>query len=284
MFEFKFKDADAGYRPEVENTVECAVDLVRQYAGRVVIITGAGLSSHALPTFRSNSNQGLWDVLATPILAKSHFYEDPLPAWKLHANVRNLQVTGSLKPSCAHCVIHELVHEGYVSHVLTQNVDGLHNFRGDESRVLEMHGSVNDYGECESCQALRLVDHLSILREGIIPRCEVCGGVLKPPVAFFEDSVPKQIRQAAYRCLDSCDVIFLVGTHCAVDPVLSLAETAKRNGSIIIEVNTETTHATPFVDVVLRGTSDEIFKEIGHLMFPSMNFDTPDATEQFLSE
>ena len=269
----ELRDVDAGYKPEVENTIECAVNLMKTHKPRITIITGAGISSHVLPTFRSNSGSALWDVLKGPILRKSNFYDDPLPSWKLAANVRSIQLQGNLLPSPSHKIIHELLKAKYVSHVLTQNVDSLHNFPGDEDRVLELHGCVTDFGECETCCALRLVDHMQILHDQVVPKCEVCGAVLKPPVAFFQDTIPRHIRAAAYRALEDTEVLFLVGTHCAVDPVLSLVTNAKQNGVIIIEVNIETTHASGFADIVLRGTSDEVFEQIAKELLPGVNFD-----------
>ena len=71
----KLKEEDAGYKPVFENTIECAVNVIRSHVPRVTIITGAGISSHSLPTFRSNNGSALWDVLKGPIAMKSHFYE-----------------------------------------------------------------------------------------------------------------------------------------------------------------------------------------------------------------
>ncbi|KAK8846108.1 hypothetical protein M9Y10_020110 [Tritrichomonas musculus] len=278
FIDLSFKETDAGYQIPCENTVEFAVSLLRDYFGKVVIITGAGISSHALPTFRSNNHSGIWDVLKSPILSKSYFYDNPLPSWRLAANVRSLQLHGSFGPSLSHKVIHQLIQSGYVSTVVTQNVDSLHHFDGDEDHLIEIHGCVTDFGECETCHALRFVDHMKIIREQVVPRCEVCGSVLKPPIAFFQDKIPDYLREAAYKALNSCDVLFLVGTYGAVDPVLSLAQTAKQKGAILVEINIETTNCTTFSDVVLKGKCDDIFQQIAEILFPGQDF-TSTATK-----
>lgn len=249
-------------KPCLENTIECAVDLFKSYSGRICVITGAGISSDQLPTFRSNSHSGLWDVLKFPILSKSNFYSNPLPSWRLAANVRNLQVRGELKPTVAHCILHEMLKRGIINGILTQNIDSLHCFKGDEKKVIELHGAVTNYGVCETCHANRLVDQLKILEQKVCPKCSVCGATLKPPVAFFEDPIPASVRSAANATLSSSDVLILVGTHCAVDPVLSMTETAKKNGTILVEVNTETTVASGFMDMTLKGTCNSIFEAI----------------------
>ena len=269
----ELREVDAGYKPEVEDTIDCAVRLMKAHAPHIIVITGAGISSHALPTFRSNSGSALWDVLKGPILNKAHFSQNPFPSWQLAANVRSIQLQGNLIPSRAHKIIHELLQAHIIHSVLTQNVDSLHSFPGDEDRVIELHGCVTDFGECETCSALRLVDHMKILHDQVVPTCAVCGSVLKPPVAFFNDAIPRHIRAAAYRALDEAEVLFLVGTHCAVDPVLSLVTAAKQRGVIIIEVNIETTHASQFADIVLRGTCDDVFEQIAAKLLPDVRFD-----------
>ncbi|OHT06393.1 transcriptional regulator, Sir2 family protein [Tritrichomonas foetus] len=272
FFELTFKDTDAGYRIPCENTVDFVIELLKNYKGRVCIITGAGISAHVLPTFRSNNNSGIWDILKSPILSKSHFYENPHPSWRLSANIRSLQIQKSLVPSLSHYVIHELIQHNYISKVITQNVDSLHHFDGDDDKVIELHGCVKDYGVCETCNMRRNVDLMQFLNDSEVPRCEVCGAVLKPPVAFFEDMIQKDLRESAYSTINQCDVLFLVGTHCAVDPVLSIAQYAKQIGAIIVEINTETTHATPFADVVLKGACDDVFEQIGQELFPGKEF------------
>lgn len=278
------KDADIGILPNFSNTVDCVCDLLNKYKGRIVIITGAGISSHQLPTFRSNNNSGLWEAFSPPILAKDNFYENPKPSWKLLSNVRNLQVSRILHPSLAHFVMHYLIRNGYVHSIITQNIDGLHNFKQDyeEKRIIELHGAVSDYGICEHCpinpttgeKPKRHVDNLSILQSGECPVCEVCGHILKPPVAFFGDKIePSKRERATESLMVFCDVLILVGTHCTVDPVLSMASEAKRNGSIIVEVNPTPTPADGLVNVQLSKSADEIFLEIGEKIMPDIDFE-----------
>jgi NAD-dependent deacetylase len=271
--EVDFRPSDAGYRVPCSDTIECVVDLIRTYSGHITFVTGAGISSHALPTFRSNNHTGLWDVLDQPILAKENFSTDPLPAWKLASNVRALQLRGVLQPSLAHRVVHEIVKRKLARCVITQNVDGLHSFPGDETCVVELHGSVTDNGICEQCGTTMPVDHLKFLEELSVPKCPTCGGVLKPPVAFFQDAIPREVREAADRAMQAADLVFLVGTHCAVDPVMSMVADAKRRGVVLVEINPQTTHATAFVDVAIRQTADDAFREIALLLMPELRIE-----------
>lgn len=266
-------DTDIGSRPDVTNTTECVVKLLRQYRGRIVVVTGAGISSHQLPTFRSDNNSGLWEAFGKPALDKISFYQCPDPCWKLLANVRNMQKQKSLYPSLAHHVIHELLKRKYVSRIITQNIDGLHSFPGDADKVIELHGSVSDYGICEHCQQRRKVDCLKILEIKGSPVCEECGKVLKPSVAFFGDVIEHDKRTAAYTALSQCDILILVGTHCTVDPVLSMASEARRRGCVIIEINLAATPATGFVDISLQGKADDVLGDIAKQIMSDIDWD-----------
>ena len=274
LFEINIKESDIGLKTTYNNTIDQAVELLQQNFGRVVFITGAGISATQLPTFRSNDNTGLWAVLPSLIMSKSQFYQNPLPSWRIAANVRNLQLNGTLKHTKSHNIVHRLLADGYISKIITQNCDSLHTYNDENDKnVIELHGAVGDTGMCEKCNKLRDVDTLQILNHDKCPTCPVCGSILKPPVAFFEDVIPQQIRQAAYDSLSMCDVIFVVGTYCAVDPVFSMVSSAKRNGTILVEINPEENNGSKYMDVCLRGESDEILSKIAQIMYPGESFD-----------
>jgi NAD-dependent deacetylase len=279
-------DSDLGVRPSVSNTLACVISLIVRSAGRTTVITGAGISSHQLPTFRSNNNSGLWEAMSAPLFDLRNFSKNPGPPWKLIANIRNLQVTGMLYPSLAHHVLHLLLRRNFISHIITQNIDGLHNFASDVGRIVELHGAVSRYGVCTECSRSFDVDHLEILRTCEAPRCPGCASVLKPPVAFFGDAIAVSKRTAATAALAECELLILIGTHCTVDPVLSFAVTCKREGAVVVEINISPTTASSFVDVSLRGKADALLLEIGQELMPDIHWGTLklDDWEPALSE
>jgi NAD-dependent deacetylase len=264
---------DLGFGGEFTDTVDCVVNLLQVHAGRAVLISGAGLSAHKLPTFRSNNNSGLWDSFSPPSIASATTFDNPTLVWRLMSNIRNMQVTGMLHPSLAHFVIHELLCRGILSHVITQNIDRLHCFASDMSKVIELHGAVADFGICQHCNCKRPVEHMQLLHTGGFPLCEVCQSPLKPPVAFFGDKIDVEKREAARCALMHADLLILVGTHCTVDPVLSMAADAKNSGCVIVEINLTATHASRLVDVSLRGTADELFGNIAKVMMADIDWD-----------
>lgn len=274
--ELNINDAEIGYRPSnLSNTVDCLVHLLEKYKGNVTVITGAGISSHQLPTFRSHDkSSGLWDKsFFTPtILDKCNFYQNPSPCWKLVANLRNLQVRKNLHPSLSHHVLHYLLRNNFINSIITQNIDSLHNFAGDDDKVIELHGVVNNQALCEKCNKVLEVSHTQfehilqakkIDSEVELPHCPVCNSILKPLVAFFGDAIDERLKTKAQSFLNFSNVVILVGTHCSVDPVCSLVAQAKRTGTILVELNKTQTPASSFVDVSILMECDQVFKEVG---------------------
>jgi NAD-dependent deacetylase len=273
--EVRILDTDAGEASVVSNTVECVVDLLRRHSPHCTVITGAGISAHQLPTFRSNDNSGLWEAFtpANGAVTRAGFYSKPKQTWLLLANIRHLQITGRLHPSLAHHVVHHLLRQHFVSHVITQNIDSLHSFRGDLDSVTELHGAVHDYGICEQCRRHTQIDVVEIIHNQTCPICETCGAVLKPPVAFFGDLIETEKRDRAAEVLCDSSLVITIGTHMAVDPVLSMVTTAKQNNSVIVQINLTATAANRFVDVALQGKADDILGAIGRQLMPQIDWD-----------
>jgi NAD-dependent deacetylase len=275
----KLHDTDLGVPMEFDNTIGELIELLKLHKGHTVIITGAGVSSHQLPTFRTSNGKGLWEVTWPAVLARDSFYANPNPCWKLLANVWNLQVSKILHPSMTHHVIHELVRAGFVTNVITQNIDGLHCFKEDVNKVVEIHGAVDEAGLCEKCNEKQKVDYLKILQTGGVPHCSKCGTVLKPGVALFGDRIDDQRREQAHEAMVNCDLLIVVGSHCTVDPILSIASEAKKTGCIVAEVNTAVTSASKFMDVSLEGKADDVFLLIGKELIKNVSWDLLDLTD-----
>ena len=280
-FSLHFEPQDLGLKESFPQTHQSAANIIRENWGKVVVITGAGISSHVLPTFRSNDSNGLWDVVSAPVMDKTQFYSNPYTAWKLHANVRNLQLRKTIYPSASHRVLHYMMQRGAVSNIITQNIDSLHSFPEDEQKIIELHGRVTDFGDCEKCQQHRRVDHMEVLRTGQCPKCPICGENLKPTVAFFQDLIPKEVRVRANKIIQCANVLLLLGTHCAVDPVLSYVQEAIQTGIIVIEVNPDITNISKYVDIKFAEKTDDCMTVIGKLLFPEIDFDKKIPGEPF---
>lgn len=95
-----------------------------------------------------------------------------------------------------------------------------------------------------------------------VPRCEKCGGLLRPDVVWFEESLPRKQLEAAVDAARTCQVFFSIGTSGVVQPAAALAHAARSEGAVVIEINAEPTPLTPKVDFAFHGRSGEILPEL----------------------
>ncbi len=95
-----------------------------------------------------------------------------------------------------------------------------------------------------------------------MPRCQKCGGLLRPDVVWFGEALPRDQLEAALAAARACDVFFSIGTSGVVQPAASLAFAAHNRGAAVVEINAEPTPLTPKADYVLRGKSGEILPEL----------------------
>ncbi|HEY75618.1 MAG TPA: NAD-dependent deacylase [Thermoflexia bacterium] len=216
----------------------------------VVVLTGAGISAESgVPTFRGP--EGLWrSFRPTDLATPEAFRRDPALVWEWYDWRR--QRIAACQPNPAHRVLAEM--EAVIPDftLITQNVDGLHQAAGSRN-VLELHGNIWQV-RCTTCRWSG-EDRRVPLPE-IPPRCR-CGGLLRPDVVWFGESLPPHILEAAWEATSRCQVMLVIGTSAVVQPAASLPVTAKRNGAYLIEVNPAETPLTPLADEVLRGPAGE---------------------------
>lgn len=215
-------------------------------AEKVVFVTGAGISQESgIPTFRGKD--GLWRKYDAMKLATiDAFYEDPKLVWEWYEERRKNIMAA--KPNAGHLAIAEL--EKFRSvHVLTQNIDGLHQ-RAGSTQVYELHGSIITI----KCTVCGFKDTITSEFSTLPPLC-TCKNILRPNVVWFGESLPQDIWHAAMQQASSCDVMVVVGTSLAVSPANLLPVYAKQNGATLIEVNPEETVMSGNMDLSIRSSA-----------------------------
>ena len=221
-------------------------------ATRVVVLTGAGVSQESgLRTFR-DAQTGLWARYKPEDLASPEaFARDPKLVWDWYAWRR--EAIKGVRPNPGHYALVEMEKRIPQFTLITQNVDGLHHFAGNQN-VLELHGNIQKV-RCSECRTFteEWVDDT----EGV-PTCSVCGGLLRPDVVWFGETLPRAELEAAVTASRAAQVYFSIGTSGVVQPAASLAHAARNNGSVVIEINAEPTPLTPKVDFAFHGKSGEI--------------------------
>lgn len=115
--------------------------------------------------------------------------------------------------------------------------------------MIELHGNIWKV-RCVSCGS-EDYDYRTPLPE-IPPKCKICGGLLRPGVVWFGESLPMDALQKAYELSEDAEVFIVVGTSAQVYPAAELPFVARRNGARLIEVNPEETPITPYADVSFR--------------------------------
>ena len=137
--------------------------------------------------------------------------------------------------------------------LITQNVDGLHREAGSR-RLLEIHGNLWEV-RCTKCGLLTMDRSQDM---GELPKCSECGGLLRPNVVWFGESLDPDIIQKAIEASKNCELMLIVGTSGVVQPAASLAFQAKAGGAVVAEINIEQTPQSGQMDFVLTGPSGKI--------------------------
>lgn len=226
-----------------------------QSASSVVALTGAGISAESgIPTFRGAG--GMWksfrpEDLATP----EAFTRDPKLVWEWYLWRRGL--IARAEPNPGHYALARLEQRAPRFHLVTQNVDGLHD-RAGSRKILKLHGDIWQV-RCTGCGLERRDERLAF--DEMPPRC-ACGGLLRPAVVWFGEMLEADVWQRAERAVAETELLLVVGTSAVVYPAAGLVPLARRSGARIIEINLEETPYSASVDCSLRGKAAELLPKL----------------------
>nr|WP_184748914.1 NAD-dependent protein deacylase [Spirochaeta isovalerica] len=203
-----------------------------------VAFTGAGVSTFSgLKDFRGEN--GLGRIMEPEkIFDINIFNRDPSffyqQARELVYDLENIE------PSVVHKELARLEKAGALQAVITQNIDRLHQRSGSQ-RVIEVHGTA-ETAYCRNCgEKYSYHDIAPVASEGKVPRCRECGGVIKPDITFYGESLPEKAVQEAVDVSSRADLIIALGSTLVVYPAASFIDTALQNGGKLIVVNNQPT-------------------------------------------
>ena len=211
----------------------------------VVFFGGAGVSTASgIPDFRSENglyNQNFSSTYSPEELLSHHLWEqDPEAFYDFY---RTMMCAPEARPNRAHLKLAELEGQGKLDAVITQNIDGLHQMAGSK-RVLELHGSTHR-NRCVRCG--RSYSQEWMLETEGVPTCE-CGGVVKPDVVLYEESLDERVLEESVRAISSCDMLIIGGTSLVVYPAAGLVNYFQ--GSTLAIVNLQPTSRDAAADLV----------------------------------
>ena len=217
---------------------------------RIAVLSGAGISAESgVPTFRDDKN-GLWAKFDPYELSSTEGWQQhPERVWAWYLWRHHL--VNDVEPNAGHRAVAEWQAHADV-HVITQNVDNLHE-RAGSAPVHHLHGSLFDF-RCDSCNSV-YTGPLAEVPEPVLeltpPTC-VCGGLIRPDIVWFGEALPDGPWEAAVQAVSTAEVVVVVGTSAVVYPAAGLPELALARGAVVIEVNPEPTALSASATVTIR--------------------------------
>ena len=222
----------------------------------IVFFGGAGVSTESgIPDFRSVDglyNQQ-YDYPPETILSHTFFCINTEEFYRFY---RAKMLALDAKPNAAHKKLAQWEQEGKLKAVVTQNIDGLHQAAGSKM-VYELHGSVHR-NYCQKCGAF--YDARYMLESKGIPKCEKCGGIIKPDVVLYEEGLDDATMRGAIRAINHADVLIIGGTSLTVYPAAGLID--YYNGNKLVLINKSVTPMDSRADLLVQGPIGEIFSQL----------------------
>ena len=225
-------------------------------AHRIVFFGGAGVSTESgIPDFRRQDGlyHQQYDVPPETILSRTYFDRHPAEFYRFY---RNKMICLTAKPNAAHKKLAELEQAGRLLAVVTQNIDGLHQMAGSRN-VLELHGSVHR-NICRSCGAV--YDAEWVMMTNGIPHCDKCGGMVKPDVVLYEESLSEDVLTRSISAIASADLLIVGGTSLVVYPAAGLLRYFQ--GDSLVLINRDATQMDKMADLCIRDAIGAVMEQI----------------------
>lgn len=264
--------------------VSRAVEVLR--GAKIGVLTGAGISTDSgIPDYRGKGSRTRTpmtiDEFVSSPTARERYWLRAHRGWPTFAHAI---------PNSGHNAVVALEQAGFVSGVITQNVDNLHRQAGTK-HVIELHGTLGTV-LCLSCRQefgrddietrlenlnpwlseVPALDPAELAPDGdanveltgrvVVPECTVCGGILKPNVVFFGEFVPQKQFVAAADLVKRADALLIAGSSLAVNSGLRLVEVARRKKIPIVIINRGATKADRLATYKFDAGTSEVLSEL----------------------
>ena len=222
----------------------------------LVFLGGAGVSTESgIPDFRSTD--GLYNMKykypPETIVSHTFFVRKTEEFYEFY---KDKMMALDAKPNKAHEKLAEWERQGKCKAVVTQNIDGLHQMAGSK-KVLELHGSIHR-NYCTKCG--KFFDAAYVKNSDGIPKCDDCGGLIKPDVVLYEEGLDNQVVSDAIYAISHADVLIIGGTSLAVYPAAGMIDYFKGNHLILI--NKSSTPRDGQADLIINDSIGEVFGQL----------------------
>lgn len=219
---------------------------------KIVFFGGAGTSTESgIRDFRGKNGlyrEKVGDLSPETILSHDFFFDDPEAFYRYYRT--HFLRTGML-PNPAHAALARLEELGKLTCVVTQNIDGLHEDAGSRT-VYHLHGTVTR-NYCTECGKEYPTSRLASEEE--LPRCE-CGGLVRPDVVLYGESLPEREFEAAITAIADADMLIVGGTSLTVYPAAGLLRFFR--GKYLVILNQQPTPYDSYASLILRAPIGQV--------------------------
>ena len=222
---------------------------------RIVFFGGAGVSTESgIPDFRSVDGLYSQKFEYPPETIISHSFYERRPEYFFRFYREKMLPLG-FEPNITHKVLAQWEKDGKLAAVITQNIDGLHQKAGSKT-VYELHGSVlRNY--CTRCRRFYSAEFIRDAQG--VPKC-TCGGIVKPDVVLYEESLDQQTLENSIRAIENADLLMVAGTSLTVYPAAGLVN--YYHGNRLVLINRDATPYDSFADLVFHDSLGSIFSQL----------------------
>lgn len=241
----------------MENKIQELTNIIKN-SKNIVFFGGAGVSTESgIPDFRSADGlySSKYDRKFSPeeILSHNFFYSHTNDFYKFY---KDKMIYTKAKPNPAHIVLAQLEKMGKLKAIITQNIDGLHQMAGSKN-VFELHGSVyRNY--CTNCYRSYDLDY--IIKSKDIPKCESCGGIIKPDVVLYGEALDNNVINAALNAIKNADTLIIGGTSLVVYPAAGFVDYFR--GKNLILINKSSTQYDNKANLVINDSIGKVLKSV----------------------
>lgn len=244
---------------DLQQQIETFAALLRE-SDNIVFFGGAGVSTESnIPDFRSTDGlyHQQYDYPPETILSHTFFMRNIEEFYRFY---KAKMLIPDAKPNPAHLALAKLEEMGKLKAVITQNIDGLHQAAGSKN-VQELHGSVlrNHCMRCGESYDAEYMRH----SDGV-PKCEKCGGIIKPDVVLYEEGLDNDTISRSVSAIANADVLIIGGTSLVVYPAAGLIDYYR--GKKLILINRDSTPRDGRADLIIRAPIGQVFSKAMELL------------------
>jgi len=187
------------------------------------------------------------------IVSHSFFMKNPEEFYRF---MRDKMIYPDAKPNTTHLRLAELEARGKLKAVITQNIDRLHQKAGSKT-VYELHGNCED-SYCMKCR--KSFEPEYILNSTGVPRCDVCGGIIRPDVVLYEEALDQEVVTSAVDAIAKADVLIIGGTSLIVYPAASFIDYYR--GHKLVLINKSATPKDGRADLLIHESLGTVFSQV----------------------